>query len=106
MQESFILMLAAMGAIFTTVAFIIDRETETPIFFALGMVVWFAAAGAVTVVDIPYQLENAADNSVTTGIHSVEANAPLSTLFLGLGFFCLVWLFVAGFRIITKRLRA
>jgi len=94
------ILLAMMGLVFTVLALISDRES--PVFAALGLVVWMVAAGTVSVMEIPYTAYNASDNTIVSGTYAMEAGAPLSALFLGLGFFCLVWLFIAVFRYITE----
>jgi len=103
MQDAFVLVVVGFGALFSTLMLISDKEPH--IFAALGLVCWFATAGSVAAVDIPYAVENMADNTVgtvITGTHSVTANAPYAYLFMSLGLFCLVYLFILVFRGLPK----
>lgn len=87
-------LIVGMGIIFTLLMLLSDREA--PIFGMLALISWFVSAGSVAITEIPYTyyVDNAGTYVATEGIQQVTGTAPLSYLFMGLGLFCLIYLFI------------
>ena len=73
------------------------NEKSRGIFSLFSSVLWFVAAAGISVVHKPYAytMENASGGiEVMEGVQKVTANWPMTTLFIGLGLFCLFIFFV------------
>lgn len=107
MYVAMVLLLGAMGLIFTI--FMLVSNREQPIFGMLALITWLAAAGSVAITELPYThlYDNAVDNSyvVVEGIQQVTGTGPLAYLFLGFALFCFAYVFIVAFRMIQRTVK-
>lgn len=79
--------------LFTTLMLISSRRKV--IFSLLSMTGWFVSAGLTSVMYVPYQLYNSADNAVATGIQEVTVQSPAASyICIGFGAASLLWFFI------------
>lgn len=90
MLESVTIFMLGLATLFTILMVLINWDTQPQcgFFGILGFATWFVNAAMIVSVDVPYTVITSAD-AVTSGVHQVTANIPLSYLFIGLGFVCL-----------------
>lgn len=97
MQLPVLLTLVALTSFTTLIMLLFNAKKK--IFAMLSSILWIVCGAGATVIQRPfhYVVENI-DNLGTyiekTGTQNITANTPLWTLFIGLAFFCLFYLFV------------
>lgn len=72
-------------------------DEKRGLFALFSSVLWFIAAAGISVIHKPYAYttENASGGTeVVQGVQTVTQNWPMTTLFIGLGLFCLFMFFV------------
>ena len=97
-----LVLLVALATVFTMATFLVQDLPARVLCLMLSVIMWLSAAPASVVIQIPYQVENAADNvtgSAVTGVHELAGIEPgISWLFLGIGVLVLVY----GWYVLTR----
>lgn len=101
MESSYVLLLMGISLIFTLLMFL-EKER---IFAMLSTVLWFISGGSVIVTQNPYTYvveNNPGEYIEKTGVQDITANWPLWSFCIGMGLFCLFFLFMLSWEDIKE----
>lgn len=98
MQMIMVLFIASFAFVLT-VLMLLGSEDQKGFFSLFASVMWFVAAGSVSVIHETYTIvrensENSGQVVVDEGVRIVTKNWPMTTLFIALGLLCLYFFFM------------